>query len=141
MKSFELFKLTEEISKEFMLDSVLWTLVVTLMKICRKRSNMIKEKIFVERKGTRKYNGTKSKDNRIRSGIKGIVASGNGGLCFNPSTPEGEAGRARFISMSSNIARSTKTRFPPTQPHLLFSECAVFSRCRLLLGYHSTNDS
>lgn len=71
MKSFELFKLTEEISKEFMLDSVLWTLVVTLMKICRKRSNMIKEKIFVERKGTRKYNGTKSKDNRIKKWNKG----------------------------------------------------------------------
>ena len=58
VKSFRLIPLTEEISKQPSTDSVLWLLVVTLMKIYNEKEQGNVQ--FEGKRNTRKWNGAKS---------------------------------------------------------------------------------
>ena len=64
VKSFRLIMLAEGISKQPCIDSIMGFLVVTLMKIYNEKEQTEQSKLqnvkFEEKRGTRKWNGTKS---------------------------------------------------------------------------------
>ena len=78
MRSIGLILLAEEISEQPSIDSVMWLLVVTLMKIYHEKEQAEQEKYF-RRKGVQE-SGMElrplfKETNRLRNGIKGVVTS------------------------------------------------------------------
>ena len=73
--------MAEEISKQPSIDSVVWLLVLTLMKIYNEKEQAEKIKVQnaeIKKRGTRKQNRAKScvkEINSLRNRIKGVVTS------------------------------------------------------------------
>ena len=79
VKCFGLIPLKEEISKQFSADSVMWSLVLTLIKIYGEKKQASQGEIFEKERSARKWNGAKSHVEGHEQGkncIKGAVTPG-----------------------------------------------------------------
>ena len=77
MKSFGLIALAEEITKHPSVDSVVWSLVVALMKMYNEKEHAEQGKIFEEKRSRSglELSPVVKERNRLGKGIKGVVTS------------------------------------------------------------------